>query len=105
MFSVAVLWCGSGGFRARLRRAPVTGLRESEVPLHDEEGVVDLGQHRCQPARPPGQLRRELIPGMIAVDRVLRRVDPLRVREQRMHLGGELALGPDLASVQRDPAK
>ena len=83
--------------------------------------MVDLGQHRCQPARPPGQLRRELIPGMIAVDRVLRRVDPLRVREQRLHLGGELALGPDhpvvahrpmparrrpdLASVQRDPAQ
>ena len=105
MVSVVALWCGSGGFRARMRRAPVTGLRESEVPLHDEEGVVDLGPHRCQPSRPPGQLRRALIPAMIAVDRVLRRVGPLRVREQRLYLGGELALGPDLASVQRDPTK
>ena len=83
--------------------------------------MLDLGPHRCQPARPPGQLRRELIPATIAVDRVLRRVGPLRVREQRLHLGGELALGPDhpvvahrpmparrrpdLASVQRDPAQ
>ena len=47
---------------------------------------------RRQPALPPGQLRRQLIPATITVDSVLSIVGPLRVGEQCLDLGGYLLL-------------